>query len=805
VKFSKGSTVKGGIKKLVHNQKQMTLKDFWSKNNNKKIYFVQEDTEEGTFEVGSQTKDQYEDSQYWEMEGTYDDYDEAIAEAKRLAKNENSPNSIYVNGKNIHGLRYGNGGGVAVSSESGLAVGTNADLLMNQQNLQYAKGGKVLGKIANITFTRGRGRGMVKDVYFKNDYMPKHYISYSNNIEEINEDLKSWSKIHKMDFNQIERVHFAKGGGIEGEAEYRVSGYVILEEGGRRQNINMIVSAESEREAKQEAMNRIEDDYGTIDGSNIDAELLEYAKGSTVKGGGKAVADSKTKIEIKIDEEGRKIATRKLVKANSKGEKVTYELTVGLHEGRKRGWFELYATDEEGEEYFYSEGGLWIEGGKITDYDGVYELSEKLKPLMSALNLNSVDVYEEGGSILAKGSTVEGNEFYVGQSIMLDDKLPHFRRLTKDIQRLVRPYYNVELVIEEIIPNKPYNFAKTFVKSSGKKVPFEIKLNEKYIQKFAKGSTVKGGDYKFGYDITLKEHTSKNGTDIELRQNPKTKYYTIFINGFGGTSTPTEFLHVAEDDYKYELSKYEWAEKRGVFAKGSTVKGKKTAEEIYEEEQYNAMFNSEYANGGGVGSDETPKVWVGEWSLYNEGKLIGEWVDLSDYSSGEEVMDKIQELLDKWTEETGENREEYGIFDFENFPRSMYSEQMGEQDFDNVIKAWEFSQDRDVPMEVIGNIVREYEPSDLEEWFNEHYEGQFNSDSDLAYHYVDVLGGIEQLGKDTTERYFDYESFGRDLAYDYNNYDGHYFRSYKRGGNINKFDLKNYLTKGGFNYTIGGL
>jgi antirestriction protein len=214
---------------------------------------------------------------------------------------------------------------------------------------------------------------------------------------------------------------------------------------------------------------------------------------------------------------------------------------------------------------------------------------------------------------------------------------------------------------------------------------------------------------------------------------------------------------------------------------------------------------SRFKNGGGVGSDETPKVWIGEWSLYNEGKLIGEWVDLSDYSSGDEVMDKIQELLDQWTEETGENREEYGVFDFENFPRSMYSEQMGEQEFDNVIKAWEFSQERDVPMEVIANIVSEYEPSDLEEWFNERYEGQFNSDTDLAYNYVEQLGGIEQLGKETTERYFDYESFGRDLAYDYNNYDGHYFRSYKRGGNVNKFDLKNYLTKGNFKYSIGGL
>jgi hypothetical protein len=81
--------------------------------------------------------------------------------------------------------------------------------------------------------------------------------------------------------------------------------------------------------------------------------------------------------------------------------------------------------------------------------------------------------YANGGGV--------GNEFYVGQSIMLDDKLPHFRRLTKDIQRLVRPYYNVELVIEEIINNKPYNLAKAFVRSSGQKVPFEIKLNEKFV------------------------------------------------------------------------------------------------------------------------------------------------------------------------------------------------------------------------------------------------------------------------------------------------------------------------------------
>jgi hypothetical protein len=36
---------------------------------------------------------------------------------------------------------------------------------------------------------------------------------------------------------------------------------------------------------------------------------------------------------------------------------------------------------------------------------------------------------------------------------------------------------------------------------------------------------------------------------------------------------------------------------------------------------------------------------------------------------------------------------------------------------------------------------------DIEEWINEHYEGEFNSDTDLAYHYVEQLGGVKELGE----------------------------------------------------------
>lgn len=199
----------------------------------------------------------------------------------------------------------------------------------------------------------------------------------------------------------------------------------------------------------------------------------------------------------------------------------------------------------------------------------------------------------------------------------------------------------------------------------------------------------------------------------------------------------------------------------------------------------------------GGNTDDTPKIYVADLEAYNNGKLKGQWVDLSDYDNGEEVMQKIGEIV-------GDN--EYAIHDYENFSSSLYSESMGEDDFDKVIQVYKVSEEKGIPANVLGDIMREYEPDDLEEWIDEHYEGQFDSDTDLAYHYVDVLGGVDQLGEETLQRYFDYESFGRDLAYDYGDYDGHYFRRYAKGGTMSKsYDLKKYVFNTGFNYSIGGL
>jgi hypothetical protein len=89
-KFGKG----GGVEELsISNPKD--LKDFWSnpKNSSKKIFFVEEmENEDGTdsyYVVGNQTKKDYEDSQYWDYDGNFDNVDDAIKQARKDAKKHN--------------------------------------------------------------------------------------------------------------------------------------------------------------------------------------------------------------------------------------------------------------------------------------------------------------------------------------------------------------------------------------------------------------------------------------------------------------------------------------------------------------------------------------------------------------------------------------------------------------------------------------------------------------------------------------------------------------------------------------------
>jgi antirestriction protein len=72
----------------------------------------------------------------------------------------------------------------------------------------------------------------------------------------------------------------------------------------------------------------------------------------------------------------------------------------------------------------------------------------------------------------------------------------------------------------------------------------------------------------------------------------------------------------------------------------------------------------------------------------------------------------------------------------------------------------------DSEIEVVAALVNDggYDIEDAIEKAPECYVTNAKTDEDLGYYYVeDVYGGPSELGKDTLERYFDYESFGRDI------------------------------------------
>lgn len=162
-----------------------------------------------------------------------------------------------------------------------------------------------------------------------------------------------------------------------------------------------------------------------------------------------------------------------------------------------------------------------------------------------------------------------------------------------------------------------------------------------------------------------------------------------------------------------------------------------------------------YKDGGSMSSDNTPKVYIADLAAYNEGKLVGEWLDLSEFGSGEEVMEKISELLKQWSEEAGEEREEYSVHDMENFPKQMYSEGMGEDSFQKVIDYWEAINGTDYPMEVVEEYaaLRGDDIIDAANNMKDAYYGKFDDVEDFAREYVDSVGGIE--GVSNPEQYID--------------------------------------------------
>lgn len=151
------------------------------------------------------------------------------------------------------------------------------------------------------------------------------------------------------------------------------------------------------------------------------------------------------------------------------------------------------------------------------------------------------------------------------------------------------------------------------------------------------------------------------------------------------------------------------------------------------------------------------KIFLTNLGKYNEGELVGEWVELP-VSQGE-----LQEVFDHIG--INEEYEEYFITDYEC---DLY--EVGE--YENIDKLNDIAErikkldgeERNVVKALIQKLDYTLDEA-IEKVNNGDYRIYYDCDDmeDVAYHVVEDCGYLDKVS-DNVACYFDYESFGRDLG-----------------------------------------
>jgi len=157
----------------------------------------------------------------------------------------------------------------------------------------------------------------------------------------------------------------------------------------------------------------------------------------------------------------------------------------------------------------------------------------------------------------------------------------------------------------------------------------------------------------------------------------------------------------------------------------------------------------------------TARIYVGTYAKYNNGSIQGAWIDLTDYSDSEGFYQACAEL------HKDEDDPEFMFQDFEGFHKSLYDESGNIDAIYDYIDACDEGRNQDV---IDAGLDCGIPLDKIEDAFY----GQFNSDQELAHDWIDGTGMLADV-PDSIARYFDYESFTRDLMYDFSESNGYYF------------------------------
>ena len=173
-------------------------------------------------------------------------------------------------------------------------------------------------------------------------------------------------------------------------------------------------------------------------------------------------------------------------------------------------------------------------------------------------------------------------------------------------------------------------------------------------------------------------------------------------------------------------------------------------------------------------NDSSFSAWVGNLGKYNDGELVGEWVD---FPCSDEELEAVMNRIEISDEPDAEGfiYDEVFVADYDgDFGREAYK-QFGE--YPNFDELNEFAENcvklKDLDVKYgegfASNLMDQagYDAEELLEKIRDIVVIPADTEEDLGYYIIDErYGGIEKIPYGDLEQYFDFEALGRDLGFD---------------------------------------
>lgn len=167
------------------------------------------------------------------------------------------------------------------------------------------------------------------------------------------------------------------------------------------------------------------------------------------------------------------------------------------------------------------------------------------------------------------------------------------------------------------------------------------------------------------------------------------------------------------------------------------------------------------------------RVCINTWALYNEGLHLGNWCDIEDYEDTLEELKEIQEEYD-----LGDDLEPF-LADWEDDDLNVASESADLEKLKQIYEAYDNLNDYERGCLAFLMDYQGYHFEDAMDKLEDVQCYEAKSWEDLAIQFIEKGLYGEEVSKlwESNSMYLDTEYMGRELQFDYTEYDGKYYRA----------------------------